>query len=219
MVLEGTALSDLLTLLIADQRALMRDGLRALLQDEFAIVAEAADGRQVIAEARRTRPQVILMDTDLPQMNGIDAARVLRPEMPSTRILMLTDNVDERTVGQALQAGVNGYVLKDVEAADLRRQIRAVARGESVLDSRVTGLVMARLRGDGALAAGHEPVLTAQQMTILRLMAQGLSNKAIAEQIHLSENTVKSYTSDILHRLDVKNRVEAAQVAFRRGWI
>jgi two-component system, NarL family, response regulator DevR len=205
---------------LADELALMRDGLRALLNGEFAVVGEAAEGQQVVEAARRARPHVMVMDAHLQGMTGIDAARRLAEELPEVRILILTAASDARTVQQCLQAGVRGYVLKDVETAELKRHIRTIARGESVLDSRVAGMVMAQFRRDRSGApARAEQDLTGQQMAILGLMSRGCSNRAIAEQLHLSENTIKGYTSEILHRLGVKNRVEAAAVASQRGWV
>lgn len=207
-------------ILLADDHALLRDGLRALLHGEFAIVGEAVDGRQAVEGARRTRPQVVVMEAQMRGMSGVDAARIIAEELPGVRILILTDCADAKTVNQCLQAGVHGYLLKDLETMDLRRHIRAVARGESVLDSRIAGIVIAQLRRERSGGGGRQDqALTGQQLTILRLMARGFSNREIAEQLHLSENTIKGYASEILHRLGVKNRAEAATLATQRGWL
>lgn len=211
-------------LLLADGQPLFRDGLRALLQGDFAVVGAVGTGHEAVAEARHSRPNLVLIDVALPGLTGVDAARIIRAEVPEAKVVILTAATDEKTVTQCLEAEVHGYIVKDTETADLKRHLRAVARGEYILDPKVAGMVMARLRGAPPLseigaASGPSHGLAPQQLTILRLMALGYSNRAIAEQLHLSENTVKGYASDVLQRIGVKNRVEAAMLAVQRGWV
>lgn len=210
-------------LLLADPLPLFRDGLRALLAGEFDVRGDAATGEDAVSVARRTRPGVVILDAQMPGLSGIDAARIIRAELPETRVIILTADGSERTVTQCLEAGVHGFVLKEVETADLVRQIRAVARGGYVLDPKVAGMVLRRLRGEPGEAAADatagRPPLSDQQVTILRLMARGSSNREIAEQLHLSENTVKGYSSEVLQRIGARNRVEASRLAVERGWV
>jgi DNA-binding NarL/FixJ family response regulator len=220
---EGT-MGERVRLLLADALPLFRDGVRALLQGEFSVVGAVGTGPEAVAEARHSRPDLVLMDAALPGLNGVDAARIIRSEVPEAKVVILTGATDEKTVTQCLEAEVHGYVVKDVETADLKKHLRAVLRGEYVLDPKVAGMVMARLRGALPLSESGAPSVPAhglapQQLTILRLIALGYSNRAIADQLHLSENTVKGYASDVLQRIGVKNRVEAAMLAVQRGWV
>lgn len=214
-------MSETIRVLIGDDHSVVREGLKAVLSEGgFTVVGEAADGREAVEAARRTRPDVVVLDVQMPLMSGIDAAKQIRAELPGVKILVLTTFADEKVLTQCLKAGVDGYVIKDVEKMDLKKHIRAVVRGEAILDPKVAGLLMARVRGDQPAAeAKSEEVLTSQQMVILRLVAQGYSNREIAETLHLSENTMKGYVAEILHKLGVKNRVEAATLASARGWL
>ncbi len=207
--------------LLAEPDTLVREGVRALLQDEFAIVGEAGDGRQAVEQALQTRPDVVVMEAVLPELSGPAAAERVLKRLANTRILILTARDDEQTVHQCVEAGVHGYVLKRVTAAELRQHIRTIAAGEHVLDSRIAPMVIARVRA-GALENGGwqaQSDLSEQQMAILRLIARGLSNREIAAELHLSESTIKGYAAEILRVLGVKNRVEAAHLAIRRGWV
>lgn len=214
-------MADRIRILIGDDHAVVREGLKAILSDGgFAVVGEAGDGREAVEVARRTRPDVVVMDIQMPGMSGIEAAKLIRAEIPEVKILVLTTFADEKTLTQCLKAGVDGYVIKDVEKMDLKKHIRAVARGEAILDPKVAGVLMARVRGEIPTPDEKgEELLTSQQMSIVRLVAQGYSNREIAEKLHLSENTMKGYVAEILHKLGVKNRVEAATLASAKGWL
>lgn len=208
-------------IVIGDDHAVVREGLKAMLsQGGFAVVGEASDGHAVVEEVRRTSPDLVVLDIQMPGLSGIEAARAIKAELPRVKVLVLTTFADEKTLTQCLKAGVDGYVIKDVEKMDLTRHIRSVVRGESILDPKVAGLLMAKVRGDRAQAESQPAeALTPQQLSIVRLLAQGYSNREIAEKMHLSENTMKGYVADILHKLGVKNRVEAATLASSRGWL
>lgn len=214
-------MTEQIRVVIGDDHSVVREGLKAILTgDGFTVVGEFSDGREALEVTRRTQPNVVVMDIQMPGMNGVEASRGIKAEMPGVKILVLTTFADEKILTQCLKAGVDGYVIKDVEKMDLKKHIRAVSRGEAILDPKVAGVLMARVRGDVPVGSERaEDILTAQQITILRLVAQGYSNREIAEKLHLSENTMKGYVAEILHKLGVKNRVEAATLASAKGWL
>ena len=206
--------------LIVDDHEMVRAGLRAMLaaDPEIDVVVEATTGAQAIALARERRPDVVLLDARLPDMDGAQVCRRLRAELPEVAVAMLTTFSDDDLVRECVRAGAQGYLLKDVERLDLGRSIRALARGEGVIDQKVAPLVLAAARL-GAETAGSEQPLNERERTVLRLVAQGLSNREIADRMHLSELTIKGYIEDILQQLGARNRVHAAALATRRGWI
>jgi DNA-binding NarL/FixJ family response regulator len=207
--------------LICDDHSIVREGLKAVLEDaEFTVVGEAEDGQLVLDVARRVRPDVILMDLQMPGLGGIEAAKQVLAEMPKVKIVALTTYADEKLVVECLRAGVHGYIIKDVDKMELKRHLAAVYRGEAIIDPKVTSVLMHRVR-TGLPTGGEraEAPLSPQQQTILKFVAQGHSNREIAEKMNLSENTVKGHVAEILHRLGVKNRVEAAIQASDRGWL
>lgn len=207
--------------LIGDDHAIVREGLRSVLAgEEFVVVGDAVNGEAVLQEVGRTHPDVVLMDLVMPVMDGREAARRVLAEYPGVRVLMLSTFGDEQNVVACLKMGVHGYLLKDVETTELKKSIRAVMRGEAVIDPKVAGLLVAKVRGDAPSSQPREGVsLTHQQLAILRLVAQGHSNREIGSILNLSENTVKGHVAEILNRLGVRNRVEAAMQASARGWL
>lgn len=206
--------------LIADDHSIVREGLKTVLEDgEFTVVGEASNGFMAVDTVRDTHPDVVLMDLQMPGLSGIEAARMILAEFPRTKILALTTFADEKLVMECLRAGVHGYVIKDVEKMGLKQYIRGVLKGEAVIDPKVTGVLMARVRSGPANNGRPEVPISPQQLAIVRLVAQGHSNREIAEKLNLCENTVKGHVAEILHRLGVKNRVEAALQASARGWV
>lgn len=209
-------------LLIIDDHEMVREGLKAMLvtEPDFCIVGDAADGEQALELIDRLRPDIALLDIRLPDTSGIEVCRAINERFPETAVIILTTFTDENLVAQCIQAGARGYIVKDIERFDLKKAIRAVARGEAAIDSKAAVAVLARLRRTPF--ANEEPVpesLSSQQLVLLRLVAQGLSSREIATQLYLSENTVKGYVQEILHRLNVKNRTEAVMVAVKQGWL
>ena len=212
----------MIRLLIIDDHEMVREGLKAMLTAEadFEIVGDAANAEQALELIEHLRPDVILLDVRLPGESGIDVCRTVTERYPETAVIILTTFTDETLVAQCIQAGARGFIVKDIERFDLKRSIRAVARGEAAIDPKAAVAVLAQLRR--APQVKQEPsleLLSPQQIVILRLVAQGLSSREIATQLYLSENTVKGYVQEILHRLGVKNRTEAVMVAVKQGWL
>ena len=212
----------MIRLLIIDDHEMVREGLKAMLTTEpdFSIVGDAANAEQAYELIERQRPDVILLDIRLPGTSGIEVCRTVTERYPETAVIILTTFTDESLVAQCIQAGARGFIVKDIERFDLKRSIRAVARGEAAIDPKAAVAVLAQLRR--ASHVNNEPTpeqLSSQQIVILRLVAQGLSSREIATRLYLSENTVKGYVQEILHRLGVKNRTEAVMVAVKQGWL
>ena len=207
-------------LMIVDDHEVVRMGLRAALdvEPDFTVVAEASNGQEAIEKARAHRPDIVLMDVRMDGMDGIEACRELRSELPDTRVLMLTSFAEEETVVAALLAGAAGYVLKNVARSRLLEALRSVARGESLLDSRVTRGVVEKLvaaRG----ASEDEIDLTAREREVLVLIAEGATNKEIAAKLVVSENTARNHVSHILGKLGFSRRSEAAAYAVKKGLV
>jgi DNA-binding NarL/FixJ family response regulator len=212
----------MIRLLIIDDHEMVREGLKAMLvaEPDFTIVGDAANAEQALEMIQRLHPDVVLLDIRLPGVSGIELCRTVTRLYPQTAVIILTTFTDENLVAQCIQAGARGYIVKDIERFDLKRSIRAVARGEAVIDSKAAVAVLAQLRRAPQASQESTPEpLSAQQIVILRLIAQGLSSREIATQLYLSENTVKGYVQEILHRLGVKNRTEAVMVAVKHGWL
>lgn len=212
----------MIRLLIIDDHEMVREGLKAMLMAEpdFSIVGDAANAEQAFALIERLHPDIVLLDVRLPGMSGVEVCRTVTEKYPETAVIILTTFTDEHLVAQCIQAGARGFIIKDIERFDLKRSIRAVARGEAAIDPKAAVAVFAQLRRSPTPL--HEPSpepLSSQQLVILRLVAQGLSSREIATQLYLSENTVKGYVQEILHRLGVKNRTEAVMVAVKHGWL
>ena len=202
-----------LRLLVVDDHEVVREGLVALLsrREEFQVVAEAGTVAESIAAARRFEPDLVVMDVRLPDGSGIEACREIRAEFPAIRIVMLTSYPDEEAVLSAILAGASGYLLKQIRGRDLVTALEAVGRGDSLLDPAVTERVLERVR---RIANGDErdelSDLTAQERKILRLVAEGKTNKEIAADVFLSDKTVKNYVSSILSKLNLQRRAQAA---------
>lgn len=212
----------MIRLLIVDDHEMVREGLKAMLVSEpdFSIVGDAANAEQALTLIERLRPDIALLDIRLPGTSGIEVCRTVTTRYPETAVIILTTYTDDSLVAQAIQAGARGFILKDIERFDLKRSIRAVARGEAAIDPKAAVAVLAQLRKAPQANGETAPEqLSSQQLVILRLVAQGLSSREIATQLYLSENTVKGYVQEILHRLGVKNRTEAVMVAVKQGWL
>ena len=202
-----------LRVMLVDDHEIVRDGIRAMLdaEDDIVVSTEAGSVREAVDEADRTRPDVIVMDVRLSDGSGIEATREIRARHPNTKVLMLTSFADDEALFASIMAGASGYVLKQVRSGDLRRAIRAVGAGESLLDPAVTNSVLERLRRGKHLMKDEKLArLSPQEERILSLVAEGWTNREIGEELRLAEKTVKNYVSSILAKLEVARRAEAA---------
>ncbi len=211
-----------LRVMLVDDHEVVRAGVKSLLQatDDIIVTAEAGSVREAIDEAERARPDVVVMDVRLADGSGIEATREIRARRPKTRVLMLTTFADDEALFASIMAGASGYVLKQVKSGDLLRAIRAVGKGESLLDPAVTSAVLDRLRkGKHLLRDEKLARLSPQEERILSLVADGKTNKEIGDELHLAEKTVKNYVSSILSNLEVARRAEAAAYLARHTTI
>ena len=202
-----------LRVMLVDDHEVVRGGVRAMLQatEDVIVTAEAESVQQAIDEAARSRPDVVVMDVRLTDGSGIEATRQIRADRPATKVLMLTSFADDEALFASIMAGASGYVLKQVNSAELLRAIRAVGRGESLLDPAVTTAVLDRLRkGKHLMQDERLARLSPQEERILGEIAAGRTNREIGEDLALAEKTVKNYVSSILSKLEVARRAEAA---------
>jgi NarL family two-component system response regulator LiaR len=202
--------------LIADDHAVVRQGLRTFLelQDDIEVVADACDGHEAVSAALEGRPDVVLMDLVMPGLDGIEATRRILRERPATRVIALTSFLDDDKVLPAVRAGAAGYLLKDVEPAELVRAIHTVHDGEALLHPAVSARLLREVAEDDS-----DGGLTAREREVLALLARGLPNKLIARELGIAEKTVKAHVSSILAKLHVSDRTQAALLAVRRGWV
>ncbi len=197
--------------LLVDDHAVVRMGLRMFfdLQDDIQVVGEAGDGSEGVAMARRLRPDVVLMDLLMPNMDGLTAIARIKSEMPETEIVAVTSFIEEEKVTAALEAGASGYLLKDAEADEVAAAVRAAYAGEVHLDPAVARLLTQRLRARKTEPDATEP-LTDRERDVLRLLGQGMSNKEIGSALFITERTARTYVSNILGKLGLASRTQAA---------
>jgi DNA-binding NarL/FixJ family response regulator len=207
-------------ILIVDDHEVVREGLKVLLEPErdIEVVAETGRGNDVPDLVTRTRPDVVLLDARLPDVSGPEVCRRLSQSHPDVRVIILTSYTEDELVDASIRAGAKGFLVKDVERFWLKESIRAVSRGEAALSPQIAGKVLDRVR-DELIPADAGATLNRSQLAILRLMARGYSNREIAAEVHLSENTVKTHVQSIFGKLGAHNRVEAAMLASRKNLI
>ncbi|TMC50713.1 MAG: response regulator transcription factor [Chloroflexi bacterium] len=203
----------MIRVLVADDHPVVRHGLCTMLEieDDIVVVGRAGDGEEAVEQARETHPDIILMDVQMPNVDGIEALRRIRAEDPGARVIVLTTYRNEDYIFPSLRAGARGYLLKDASRQELADAIRAVARGESLLDPAVAETVNNADR--------RHDTLTARELEVLRLMADQHSNAQIAEKLFVSENTVKTHVSNILAKLGCADRAAAVLTAWKRHLI
>jgi NarL family two-component system response regulator LiaR len=210
--------SETIRVLIADDHTVVRGGLIALLEDVegIEVVAEAADGQEATLKARAVKPDVILMDLAMPRKTGIEAIEEIKHENPNARIVVLTSYSDDDKVFAAIKAGALGYLLKETSTQDLLQAIRDVYHGESSLHPAIARKLIRELNRPTTLPPSDEP-LTDREAEVLILVARGLSNQDIADKLVISERTVRTHVSNILSKLQLANRTQAALYALKEG--
>jgi NarL family two-component system response regulator LiaR len=214
-------MNESITVLLVDDHPLVRQGVRAFLetQPDIQVVGDASSGGEALQRAAESAPDVVLMDLLMPGMDGVETTRRLKAISPRSQVIMLTSYHDDGHVLPALRSGALSYLLKDVGADELADAIRKAARGDVVLHPRIAAQVIGALHGNSKPNADNpaEPPLTTREIEVLRLIATGISNAEIAEQLFVSEKTVKSHVSNILGKLHLADRTQAAVYAFRQG--
>jgi NarL family two-component system response regulator LiaR len=215
---EHTMSESPIRVLITDDHAIVREGLRGLIGSEpgMEVVGEAADGVEAVSLARALQPDVILLDLVMPRKGGLEAIVEITRENPSAHILVLTSFAEDEKVFTAIKRGALGYLLKDSSPQDLLQAIREVSRGESSLHPTIARKLIRELGQPSDLPPAEEP-LTTREVEVLQLVAQGLTNQEIANQLVISERTVRNHVSSILDKLHLANRTQAALYALREG--
>jgi DNA-binding NarL/FixJ family response regulator len=205
-------------ILVADQHSLFRDGLVSLLEASgFRVVSQVGDGAAAVEAALACRPDVILLDTLMPEINGLNALRRIREQWPEATVVILTGAEDDQELVEAVEAGARGYLSKSLRADEFIEMLKGLDRGEAAMTRQAAGRLLSAF---SRLAHRHEPnELTDREVELLRLLAEGRSNKDIAQMLSVSENTVKYHIKNILQKLDVHNRTEAAAHAVRIGLV
>jgi len=208
---------ETISVLIVDDHPVVRRGLRTFLElhEDVRVVAEASNGIDGVSLAEELEPDVVLMDLVLPDLDGIEATRRIRSVSPSTSVIVLTSFADDDKVFPAIKAGATAYLLKDAEPQQLVEAVRLASRGEPLLHPKIAARLMQEVAGGSKRDAVED--LTARELQVLRLLAQGLTNKLIAEELVVSEKTVKTHVSNILAKLHLSHRTQAALYAVRRG--
>jgi NarL family two-component system response regulator LiaR len=215
---DTNTISNLIRILIVDDHAVVREGLRSFIQikPDMEVVGEAADGIEAVEKALSLEPDVILLDIVMPRLDGVGTIEQLNQEGCTSRILVITSFAEDEQIFPAIKAGALGYLLKDSMPNELIQAIRDVYRGEPCLHPTIARKLMDELKRDPDLPPTELP-LTERELEVLILIAQGYSNREIGEQLHLSERTVGKYTSNILDKLHLANRTQAALYALRKG--
>ncbi|ANF98498.1 MULTISPECIES: response regulator [Paenibacillus] len=232
--------SKKIKILLADDHQLFREGLKRILnmEDDLEVIGECGDGIQVLEFCNHTPPEVVLMDINMPIENGVEATEKLRELFPDIKVIILSIHDDESYVFETLRKGASGYLLKDMEAESLVNAIRSVVEGHAYIHPKVTGKLIQQLRRmtyvneTGTLAdnnnngetgvkfvAGDDNPLTRREAEVLRLMAEGKSNKMIGEYLFISEKTVKNHVSSILQKMEVDDRTQAVINSIKHGWV
>jgi DNA-binding NarL/FixJ family response regulator len=209
-------------ILIADDHSLFRDGITSLLKASgFEVIGEARDGEQAVRETLRLKPDIVLMDLNMPVMNGLQALRQIRASAPAIKVVMLTISDRNEDLVTAIESGAYGYLLKSLDSQSFIASLRGLEQGKAPLSGELTSHLLDHIAHQAKNAtpfeASRPPALSEREVEILQLIAQGLQNKSIAEELKISENTVKYHLKHILQKLNLKNRAEAAAYAVESG--
>ncbi len=218
-------MTSLTTVLLVDDHSLFREGLANLLsgQDGIEVVGQAANGGEAIARARELQPDLILMDIKMPGMSGLGGTRRIKEEMPHTRIVMLTVSEDDDDLFEAIKSGAEGYLLKTIKSRDLIEMLKGVSQGEVALTRMMARKLWQEFAQQGNQeaqpASMYQPILTRREMEVIRLLSEGISDKEIAGRLSISVRTVKNHVHNILEKLQLQNRFQAASYALRKGLV
>lgn len=207
-------------ILIADDHSVVRAGLRALLEhhEGFRVVAEASTGEEAVRKAQEVRPDIAVLDIRMPGISGIEACRQIVAAVEGCRVIMLTTYAEDELLFAAIRAGAAGYVLKRIGDNDLVSAVERISRGESILDPALTSTVFSEMRkADQSQRAAAFSELTPQELSVLSLVAHGMTNRQIAVKLYLGEGTVRNYVSSVLAKIGVSNRAEAAAYAVKHN--
>ncbi len=214
---------DAIQILIVDDHEVVRDGLAVMLarQEDFSVVGEARNGLEAVEKALELRPDVVLMDLRMPELSGVDAMRRIKDEVADLKFLVLTTYDTDEYIFDAIEAGAKGYLLKDTSREELFQAVRAVHRGESLIEPGVASRLLDRLAqlSRQATQTSSNDILSGRETEVLQLMAHGTANKAIASALSISESTVKTHVSNIFQKLEVSQRTEAVTKAMSMGII
>jgi two-component system response regulator DegU len=219
-------------IIIIDDHQLFREGVKRILdfEETFNVLAEGDDGAEALALVEEHKPDVVIMDINMPEVNGVEATRKLIDKYPDTKVIILSIHDDENYVTHALQSGALGYLLKEMDAEELIEAVKVVAAGGSYLHPRVTHNLIIdyrRLSNDDGKGKGFQQaevvrplhLLTRRECEVLQLLADGKSNRGIGESLYISEKTVKNHVSNILQKMNVKDRTQAVVTAIKKGWV
>jgi len=210
----------MLNVVLAEDHQTVREGIKMLVnaQDDMRVIGEAGNGVAAITLVREKRPDIVVMDISMPEMNGLKATRTLRNEFPDVKILTLTRHDDDSFLEQLISAGASGYVLKQSAPAELINAIRTVGNGNSYLDSSLTGKIMDGFVGRG-LRGERKGEVSERELEVLRLIALGYSNKEIASQLDLSVKTIEAHKANAMKKMNMRGRIDIVRYAILQGWM
>jgi NarL family two-component system response regulator LiaR len=220
-------MGETIRILLADDHVMLRQGTVALLQREadIEVVGQADNGRQAVELAHRLRPDIVVMDVRMPELSGVEATRQIRERFPAVQVLVLTAHDDEQYIFSLLEAGASGYLLKNAPISELVKAIHQVHEGKSPLSPAIARKIVVRMSSndeaspDSTQENENRSSLTARELEVLQLLAQGMSNRAIAESLTISDRTVHAHLSNIFSKMGVSSRLEAVLSAIQRGWL
>lgn len=208
---------DNISIVLADDHVLVRKGLKKILEmeDDLEVIGEASDGSEALEEVRGKKPDVLLLDINMPRMNGIEVAEVLKKEGSDTKVIILTIYDDREYLLELVKVGVSGYILKDIEPQNLIEAVRYVNRGETYIQPTLSKALIAEYNRVTQPIAGAKKPLTPREKEVLAFIAEGMSNSEISEELNISEKTVKNHVSSILRKLNLMDRTQAAVFALK----
>ncbi|MEJ2710618.1 MAG: response regulator transcription factor [Anaerolineales bacterium] len=220
-------MGETIRILLADDHVMLRQGTVALLEREadIEVVGQADNGRQAVELAHRLRPDIVVMDVRMPELSGVEATRQIRERFPAVQVLVLTAHDDEQYIFSLLEAGASGYLLKNAPISELVKAIHQVHEGKSPLSPAIARKIVVRMSSndeaspDSTQEDESQSSLTARELEVLHLLAQGMSNRAIAESLTISDRTVHAHLSNIFSKMGVSSRLEAVLSAIQRGWL